>query len=76
MNQYDIWGGWEHQRSRDALIVLESARVPARLARHFETVESTGTPLPIGYGRVPIRSFHFFIGRRYDGAAPTKPNRY
>ena len=76
MNQYDVWGGWEQQRGRDALIVLESTQVPARLARRFESVEGAGGPLPIEYGGAAVRSFHFFVGRGYDGSAPVTPDHY
>ena len=75
MNQYDIWGGWEAQRGRDALIVLDSPTVPEGLGRAFERVDPIGPELIIEYGGVPVRRWHFFIGKRYDGAVDQPPRR-
>jgi len=75
LNQYDIWGGWEGQRGRDALIVLDSPTVPEGLARAFERVDPIGPELIIEYGGVPVRRWHFFIGKRYDGAVDQPPRR-
>lgn len=76
MNQYDIWGGWEEQKGRNALMVLRSEEAPPELERHFVSVEEIGEPLMIDNFGEELRTFYFFLGRNYDGSRPEVPGRY
>lgn len=76
MNQYDVWGGWEEQRGRNALIVQEGESVHADLAGHFREIRPAAAPLVVTYAGAPLRTFHFFAGLGFDGRPPSPPESY
>lgn len=76
MNQHDIWGGWARERGGNALIVLRTPEVPAMVAKHFESVEYAGEPLPIEIAGVALRTFYFHLGRKFDGRGPGRAESY
>lgn len=77
MNQYDVWGGWHEQTGRDALIVLKRAELIEKLRPHFRQIENISARpyLTVAFAGEELRSFHFFIGRTYDGTPPDVPMR-
>ncbi len=69
-NQYDLWGGWESLKGRDALIILEDPAELANFASKFQSVEPV-EQLPfidrVYDNELFVRSY-LYIGRSYDGS--------
>lgn len=72
MNQYDIWGGWEKLKGRDAIVVLDYKSLAPRLEPFFETVSYLGE---INLSSSP-RPFTLFLAKSYTGIPPEIPQRY
>jgi 4-amino-4-deoxy-L-arabinose transferase-like glycosyltransferase len=72
MNQYDVWGGWNHLKGENVLLVSKSAEFDKSIASRFETVEPLGS-LKINWSGGTLREFHFFRGVSYDGTTPPMP---
>ncbi len=76
MNQYDLWGGWERLHDRDLLIVLRKEAPGPVLTTHFRKVISLEQPLTIDYSGAPLRTFHFLVGKRFNGEPPPTAQRF
>ncbi len=65
MNQYDLWGGWEENIGKDALLIFQNEEVPPEIYREFVEIKPFGEPYQVKYAGEVIKSFYFFIGRRF-----------
>lgn len=75
MNQYDIWGGLETQKGRDALIVLERQADAELLRPYFADIRVQGEPLKIRFAGEMLREFSIFLGLSYNGRPFPEPER-
>lgn len=75
MNQYDVWGGWERLKGRNALVVLKSKDKMELMRPHFASLEPVGAQpvLQVEYGGTLLREFFMFYGQSYDGSLPALP---
>ena len=70
MNQYDLWGGWDALRGRDALFVTYGAGdPPGELRTAFREVERLRV-VQIAYRGQHLRDFSIFLGRDFQGFPP------
>ncbi len=70
MNQYDIWGGWENLKERNAIIVLKEEAKIEQLRGDFESITEIpqGNPaLSVIYNGDLIREFYIYQGKNYSG---------
>lgn len=75
MNQYDIWGGLAELAGRDALIVRKGEEIPPAMSAQFGAIEPLGPPLEIRFHGEHLRSFRFYLGRRF-APQPRPVTRY
>lgn len=78
MNQYDIWGGWELEKGKTALVVVKNGELNPALAGKFSRFEPFRKleELQISYAGDELRNFRLYIGYNFSGAKPQATRRF
>ena len=76
MNQYDIWGGWEKYKGRNALIVVRYEEQIEDMRTWFKRIEKINNPemYNVVYGDELIWQAFFYKGYEYSGESQPLPS--